>query len=215
MIHFTIVDYWRYQAIFPKKQTISDVQEEYKIKKVHQYHDKIFKEILDDKIEFINFMKKYTPYQLKESEVEKYNRKFITSHFTVKEADIIYKVKGKNVFVIIKHQSKMDFTMPERMLEYCVELMRTAIKNRKEDESYPLICPIVLYTGKKRWIVPRTIKGLQEKYYNFEPLDYPKYNLIDVNDYTIEELIEEKSSVAKAMLFEKIKTKEEMIAILD
>ena len=93
MIHFTIVDYWRYQAIFPKKPTISDVQEEYKIKKVHQYHDKIFKEILDDKIEFINFMKKYTPYQLKESEAEKYNRKFITSHFTVKEADIIYKVK--------------------------------------------------------------------------------------------------------------------------
>lgn len=215
MIHFTIVDYWRYQAIFPKRQTISDRQEEYKIKKVHQYHDKIFKEILDDKKEFIDFMKKYTPYSLKENEVEKYNRKFVTSHFTTKEADIIYKIKERNVFVILEHQSKIDFTMPERILEYCVELMRSAIKNRKEDESYPLICPIVLYTGKKKWTVPRTITGLQEKYYNFEPLDYPKYNLIDVNDYTLEELIEEKSSVARAMLFEKVKTKEEMIALLD
>lgn len=56
---------------------------------------------------------------------------------------------------------------------------------------------------------------MQEKYYNFEPLDYPKYNLIDVNEYTIQELIEEKSSVAKAMLFEKVKTKEEMIVLLD
>lgn len=215
MIHFTIVDYWRYQAIFSNKQTISDRQEEYKIKKVHQYHDKIFKEILDDKKEFINFMKKYTPYSLKENEVEKYNRKFVTSHFTTKEADIIYKIKKRNVFVILEHQSKIDFTMPERILEYCVELMRSAIKNRKEDESYPLICPIVLYTGKKKWTVPRTITGLQEKYYNFEPLDYPKYNLIDVNDYTLEELIEEKSSVARAMLFEKVKTKEEMIEVLN
>lgn len=56
---------------------------------------------------------------------------------------------------------------------------------------------------------------MQEKYYNFEPLDYPKYNLIDVNEYTIQELIEEKSSVAKAMLFEKVKTKEEMIKVLN
>lgn len=215
MIHFTIVDYWRYQAIFSNKQTIRDRQEEYKIKKVHQYHDKIFKEILDDKKEFINFMKKYTPYSLKENEVEKYNRKFVTSHFTTKEADIIYKIKERNVFVILEHQSKIDFAMPERILEYCVELMRSAIKNRKEDESYPLICPIVLYTGKKKWTVPRTITGLQEKYYNFEPLDYPKYNLIDVNDYTLEELIEEKSSVARAMLFEKVKTKEEMIEVLN
>lgn len=215
MIHFTIVDYWRYQAIFSNKQTISDRQEEYKIKKVHQYHDKIFKEILDDKKEFINFMKKYTPYSLKENEVEKYNRKFVTSHFTTKEADIIYKIKERNIFVILEHQSKIDFAMPERILEYCVELMRSAIKNRKEDESYPLICPIVLYTGKKKWTAPRTITGLQEKYYNFEPLDYPKYNLIDVNDYTLEELIEERSSVARAMLFEKVKTKEEMIALLD
>ncbi len=215
MIHFTIVDYWRYQALFSKTQKISDIQEKYQIRKIHQYHDKIFKEILDDKIEFINFMKRYTPYSFKENEAEKYNRKFVTSHFTAKEADIIYKVKGRNVFVIIEHQSKMDFAMPERMLEYCVELMRSVIKNRKEDESYPLICPIVLYTGKRKWSVPKTITGMQEKYYNFEPLDYPKYNLIDVNEYTIQELIEEKSSVAKAMLFEKVKTKEEMIVLLD
>ncbi len=215
MIPFTLIDYWRQQAIFPKKQAISDQEENYEIKKVHQYHDKIFKEILDDKIEFINFMKRYTPYSLEENEVEKYNRKFITSHFTAKEADIIYKVKGKNVFVIIEHQSKIDFAMPERILEYCVELMRSTIKNRKEHESYPLIYPMVLYTGKKKWTVPRTITGMQEKYYNFKPLNYPKYHLIDVNDYTLEELIEERSSVAKAMLFEKIKTKEEMIQVFN
>lgn len=73
-------------------------------------------------------MKRYTPYSFKENEVEKYNGKFVTSHFTAKEADIIYKVKGRNVFVIIEHQSKMDFAMPERMVEYCVELMRSVIK---------------------------------------------------------------------------------------
>ena len=97
MVKYTIVDYWIYQTKVLKKHSLSDVKTEYQLtkktknqkKKTHQYHDKIFKKILDNKKEFINFIKKYTEYEqegnlIKESDIEKYNRKFITNNFYIK-----------------------------------------------------------------------------------------------------------------------------------
>ena len=215
MVEFTMLDYWRYRYLFPMTYTLNDVKEEYKIEKTHQYHDKVFKEILDNKKEFINFMTKYTEFEtakLRETKIEKYNRKFITSSFLTKEADIIYKVKGKNVFILIEHQSTIDYKMAERIQEYCMELMRSIRKeNNTVDKLYPLICPIVFYTGRKKWDAPLTISDVQEKYEGFKPLDYPRYNLIDINNYEKEELLKEDTAIAKAMLFEKIETKEEIL----
>lgn len=219
MIEFTMVDYWRYQYLFPVKYTLNDTKEEYKTEKTHQYHDKVFKEILDNKKEFVNFIKRYTEYKtvdLKETNIEKYNRKFVTANFLVKESDIIYKVKGRNVFIIVEHQSTIDYKMAERMHEYCMELIRNLRKESKTlNKLYPLICPIVLYTGKRKWDAPRTISEVQEKYDGMKLLDYPKYNLIDINNYTKEELLKENTAIAKAMLFEKLNSKEEMKEILE
>lgn len=218
MIEITIVDYWRYQARYPSNFTLNDENQEYKLNKVHHYHDKIFKEILDNKSEFINFMKQYTTYHLmdmKEENIEKYNRKFVTSSFKIKEADIIYKIKERNVFVMIEHQSTIDYQMPERILEYCIELIRSVRKQSFKEELYPIICPIVLYTGKKKWDAPRSIQEKQESYYGFEPLNYPKYNLISLQEFTKKELIKAHTALSKAMLFEKIKTKEEMKQTLE
>ena len=51
--------------------------------------------------------------------------------------------------------------------------------------------------------------------YGFPPLEYPKYNLVDINDYTKEELLEERTGISKAMLFEKLETKEEIEETID
>ncbi len=92
MIEFTFADYWRYRAKFPSDMILSDQKEEYERPKTHQYHDKVFKEILNNKKEFINFIKRYTEYntvKLEEDKLERYNPKFITSNFEIKEMDII------------------------------------------------------------------------------------------------------------------------------
>ena len=214
MVIFTIVDFWKYDNKFPKDNTLGEEKVEYKLteenKKTHQYHDKIFKEILDDKSEFVRFIKKYVEeIKIKEEEIEKYNRKFIKGNFKVRESDIIYKVKNKEIFIIIEHQSKIDYKMPERITEYCLELIRSRGYKGKFDAA-PIICPIVLYTGKKKWDASRTIVQEKDEYYGFPELEYPKYNLVDINDYTKEELLEERTGISKAMLFEKIETKEEI-----
>ncbi len=97
---FTIEDYKKYNKIFPKIYGVREESENYELETTHQYHDKIFKDILDNKKELINFMEQYIGFQkdkiLKEENIEKYNRKFITSDFKTKESDIIYKIKDKN-----------------------------------------------------------------------------------------------------------------------
>ena len=88
--------------------------------------------------------------------------------------------------------------MAERIQEYCMELMRSIRKeNNTVDKLYPLICPIVFYTGRKKWDAPLTISDVQEKYEGFKPLDYPRYNLIDINNYEKEEILKYKEILNK------------------
>ena len=219
MVIFSIVDYWKYSSNNLVNNTIKDTEEKYELidnrikAKTHQYHDKIFKKILDDKKELSNFIKRYLKCkEIEEENIERYNRKFVTNNFKTKESDIIYKIKNRNVFILIEHQSTIDYRMPERVTEYCIELIKSIMK--KDSKKYPLIYPIVLYTGNKKWNAPLTISDKQEKYYGFPKLNYPKYNLVDICNYSKKELINEKSMISKAMLFEKIKTKKEFEQVM-
>ena len=144
--------------------------------------------------------------EIEEKNIERYNRKFVTNNFKTKESDIIYKIKNRNVFILIEHQSTIDYRMPERVTEYCIELIKSIIKKDSKN--------IVLYTGNKKWNAPLTISDKQEKYYGFPKLNYPKYNLVDICNYSKKKLINEKSMISKAMLFEKIKTKKEFEQVM-
>ena len=218
MVVFTLTDYFIHLNYFPIKSILNDISENYKLEKTHQYHDKIFNEILDNKTEFINFIHTYLPnneIKLNECDLEKYNRKFITSNFKIKEADIIYKINNKEVFILLEHQSTIDYEMPERIVGYCLEIIRSVRFKNQFKDVYPLIIPIVLYTGNKKWNVPLTISKNQEHFYNFNQLKYPKYNLIDINYLSNADLINDNSAISKAMLFEKIKSTDELFNVIN
>lgn len=217
---FTYVDYLKCSKSIP--YGVREESEKYVLHKeqerIHQYKDKIFKKILSDKKEFIKFIQKYlniNEFQnLTENDVEKYNKEFITSTFEKRESDTIYKIPRFNVYIIIEHQSKIDYKMPMRITEYSVELMRDIIRNNiNEIGNSAVIIPIVLYTGNRKWKIP----GKYKEIYNFgvKVFEYTKYNLIDINDYTKKELIKENTGMSKAMLFEKIDVKEELEEVMN
>lgn len=216
MVVFTMVDYWKYSRGFPIKYTLNDTEEEYGKEEIHQYRDKIFRIILDDKKEFLEFLKKYEPglgfENLKEEDIEKYNRKFVTSGMKIRESDIIYKISKKDVFIIVEQQSKVDYNMPNRMTEYCIEIIRSV--RRRNKKKTPLIFPIVLYTGKEKWTAPLTIDETQETFYKVPPQNYPKYDLIDIKNDVKEKLIMENTGLSKVILFEKLRNKREFEEIL-
>ena len=99
--------------------------------------------------------------------------------------------------------------MPERIAEYCIAIINSRGLGRKKEREYPIIYPIVLSTAKKKWDAKRTIEQ-EENNYKIPKQNYPIYNVVDMNDYTIEELIKEKAGITLAVAFEKVETIEEI-----
>ena len=113
-------------------EKVEEQNEEYHQQNWHE-HDAIFKTVLDRKEEAVKFINKTLKLNIKKEEIEKYNSSFINKLFQNKEADIVYKIKDKNIFFLIEHQSKIDYSMPFRLLEYEVAIIRSAVdkKNMK------------------------------------------------------------------------------------
>ena len=189
--------------------------------KINNEHDKIFRKILSIKSETAKFINKTLDLTggdtIKEEQLEKYTTRFITTNLYDKESDIIYKIKGRNIFILIEHQTQNDYKMPIRMLEYSLGIIKSAIDYKKiTDINYkmPSVIPIVLYTGKTKWKAKRSISEKQQTLDRKNEQKYPKYNLVDVNNFTEEELIQEKTYISKIMLIEKHRNTEELIKYL-
>ena len=184
---------------------------------VNNVHDKIFRTILNKEKEALYLINKFSNIQLKVNDIEKYNSSYITKKLQNKECDIVYKVKEKDIYFLIEHQTAVDRTMPKRILEYMIEIMKSAYtnKNHTKDEL-ALIIPIVLYTGRRKWIVKRYIKDIipETKLYLKNLKNFELYKLVDINNYTEQELLEDKSFITKAMLMEKIRNIEDFKEIL-
>lgn len=183
-------------------------------KELHQPHDKIFKEILDDKNEAIEFLNKNlkiknTVNELKEKDIEKYNRKFITQDFFNIESDVIYKKVDEDIFFLIEHQSKIDYAMPYRILKYNMEIIDSAIDRTKintKDYKIPVVYSFVIYTGNQNWNVEKYITDKQRKLKGVTNRLFAQFEVIDINKYSDKELLESNNLLEKVMLLEKATT---------
>lgn len=207
---FSHEDYLMYQFYFVNKEDNKIIGEVKKTK--NQKHDKTFKEVLKDRKEMSIFLKQFIEMEVKSEELQIYNSEFINNKYERRISDIIYKEKKNEIYYLIEHQSKIDKNMPYRILEYCMELMKEVKKNQnKQNENNPLIVPIVIYTGTKKWTVSESFSDTQkveEKYKKYAIK--LKYKLIDINRYSKEELTNKNTKMTSMMLLEKCRDKEEL-----
>ncbi len=204
-----------------KIEVHEDSAEYYYDEKLDNAHDKIFRDLLSDEEEAVKFINKFLKSQkkLKSGDIEKYSNSYITKEYKNRESDIVYKIKNTNTFILIEHQSYVDALMPYRMLEYSVEIMRSAM-NQEKAKSSKYKCPevvlIVLYTGNEKWNAEKEYKKISDnEFYYGTAVTNSIYNLVDIHDYKIEELVNGESMVEKAMAIEKCKTEEELIETLE
>lgn len=210
---FTIKEYVLY-----KKQcilnniTLNDVDQEYHY--INNAHDKIFRKALEDKnnaIKIINRVLKDDNVSI--DEVEKYSSSYISSKLANSEADIVYKVINQDIFFLIEHQTKIDYSMPYRILKYELEIIESVLidKNHKNKKyKYPIVIPIVLYTGDKKWNAKLDLRKVQLKWKNYQGQEFSRYNILDINDFNNEELFKEDSLISKILIIEKSKTEREL-----
>ena len=186
-------------------------------KVIHDNHDISIRNILMDKKEaiiFINDTLKLarTKEEIKKEDLELYNNRYITTEFLNRETDIIYKIKEKDIFILIEHQSKIDYNMPRRMVEYKIEIIRQYIdKSKKKEKSYktPLVIGIVLYTGKKKWDVSKTIEETEIKLEGIKEESFGRYLAVDVNEYKEKEMLDKKGALYKIILIDRAENKED------
>ena len=89
--------------------------------------------------------------------------------------------------------------MPYRILSYQHEIIRSSIDTSKinlKNYNWPIVIPIVLYTGKIRWNAKTSLTNTQT-YDSILPLS--NYYLVDINDYSIETLLKDDLLISKLM----------------
>ena len=102
-----------------------------------------------------------------------------------------------------------------------MQIMKHSFRKRNyKGKLQAKIIAIVIYTGVGRWRVPQSILEIQEQFgYKIKPnenyLGIGEYNVIDVNNYTKEELLEEGTLLSKALLIEKVRKEGELLDVLD
>ena len=194
----------------PTINTKRNIRQQLKARRINNEHDKIFRTVLDKKTDVSKFLNKFLGLNIKTEELEKYNSSYIDPKFKNKEADIVYRIKDKNIFLLIEHQTKIDKDMPYRLLDYSNGIMRSA----SEDKKRPSVIPIVLYTGKTKWKIENETIEKQQFFKEVKLID-GEFNLIDINDFSKKELLEDDIFITKMMLVEKCKDEIEMVQALE
>lgn len=212
MEKFTYQDYLKYIREEHTYAKLMEESTEYNFQNTHQYKDKGYKMILDDKTEAVQLINhalkiENTKYEIKKEEIEKYNSSFITQNFKSKESDLVYKKKGENIFFLIEQQSQIDYSMAYRILNYCLEIIRNTVDKKKlKNKSYKMsvVYPIVLYTGKRKWNAKKYFEECQMRLRGVERTNFASYNLLDINCLTEEELWNQNNFLSKMLLLEKV-----------
>ena len=175
-------------------------------------HDSLFKELLENKEEFKDYAKDFLGYNIEEIDLELQNKEYrLKTIGKTKYIDMVYEIKKESAYIIVEHQSTIDWKMPERIAEDCIAI----VESRSVDGKAPRIIANVLSTANKKWNVPNTIIEEGSKKYRIPKQTYPKYVIVNNYDYSIEELLEKRTGIGIWMAFEKVKTKEEINYIVE
>ena len=90
----------------------------------------------------------------KENQLEKYKENYITEKLINKETDIVYRIKNQKVFILIEHQTRIDYSMPYRIMEYQYKIIESAVETTKiKQKNYKIPCKYLfnLYFSCHPW----------------------------------------------------------------
>ena len=192
------------------------------INKVDNPHDKRFKELFGNKRTFLSLLRDCVKGEwvkdIDENSLRKSANSFILQDFSEKEADIVYEaiLNGRKIifYILLEMQSRVDYRMAYRLLLYVVEILRHYYNNADVDERdnkgfvFPVVFPIVFYSGSDTWTVPISINKMFDGYEQFGSyvLNFD-YLLLDAKGFEKDKLMTYSSRLlAVILLLEKSKS---------
>ena len=132
---------------------------------VHDIHDRGYKLLLSQVSLFRElvegFVEQLWAEELNFEKAVRIEKSFVLESFLEKESDVLYLVPMGDeevyVYILVEHQSTVDFNMAFRLLTYIVEIWKDFYEQSKQNERrrasfrLPPVFPIVLYNGDAPW----------------------------------------------------------------
>ena len=183
-----------------------------------QIHDRVIKETLEYIEEFRDYIKDFLNMEIEVKDLEVQNKEYrINKHLSTRYIDILYKIKDEESYILLEHQSTIDYRMGERINEDCLAIVESRNKymERSKNRKAPVILPTVLCTANRRWDAPTTIEQIDENKYKIPKQKYPKYIVVNNSDYEIDDLIGKRTGISAVVAFEKVETKKDIDYIIN
>jgi len=152
-------------------------------------HDQLVKKVLENPIAARELMEEYLPASFKQlvdlSTIKVEKESFIEEHLTKRLSDLVLSVKTKDnekafVYSVIEHQSSSDYFISFRLLKYSLLLLERHI-DKQAKNKLPLICPLVIYHGARKYQAPRNFWQLFSHPELAKEFIAGNYNLLDLN----------------------------------
>ncbi len=152
-------------------------------------------------------------------DIEDVSERYIPMFTEERDSDTVKRIriseKDTLFFIsLIEHKTKTDYNIAMQLLRYMVYIWEDYEKEqekahkgitRTKDFKYPPIIPIVYYEGKAKWSAPLNFKDRVFPGQAFEPFT-PSffYKLVQLNDYSVGELVEKNDELSLVMLINRI-----------
>lgn len=157
-------------------------------------------------------------------DIEDVSERYVPMFTEERESDTVKRIriseKDTLFFIsLIEHKTKTDYNIAMQLLRYMVyiwedyekeqEKMHKGITKTK-DFQYPPIIPIVYYEGKAKWSAAFDFKDRVFSNQVFEAFTPSfSYKLVQLNEYSVKDLVEKNDEISLVMLINRIQDIEE------
>jgi len=158
--------------------------------KISNPHDRYFQEQFSRKEFALSFFQENLPPEIRAvvdwEEFQLCSGDFVRKALQNRKSDLLYKTKIKGresyFYLHLEHQRRSDPTMAYRILVYMVNILEQNRKQFPKAKEWPLVFPMVLYQGQKKWLAPMTLHDLLKVPKMLAPfIPQFKYALIDLS----------------------------------
>ncbi len=170
----------------------------------------------------LGFVKENWIKELDLDSLEKVSESFVSDDLRSRHNDVIWRVRWRQrwvyLYLMLEFQSSVDYYMAVRLLSYIGLLYQDLIRRGEvaKDKTLPLVLPIVLYNGRRRWRAPTALRQLfgwmPEAFSRYVPLY--RFVLLDQGRLTEGDFPEERNVVAAVFRMEQSSTPEDLLHAL-
>jgi predicted transposase/invertase (TIGR01784 family) len=160
-------------------------------------HDKLFRETWSDREVAADFLKNYLPEDVLSlinlNSLEICKDSFVEEELKEYHSDLLYKImlEGREgyVYLLFEHKSYPDRLLHLQLLEYMLKIWRLVLK-QKTEISLPVIIPMVLYHGQRKWRYGTKFSSLFSKHPENLAAYVPDFGFIlrDLTQYSDDEI---------------------------